>query len=75
MKISPFAAILLVVTINFLFSKEYHVSIKGADDINGTFNKPFRSISHAARIAQTGDVIIVHQGVYREKIVLARGGI
>ena len=37
-------------------------------------SKPFKTISAAARVAQPGDVITVHEGVYRERITPPRGG-
>lgn len=45
---------------------EYHVSIFGNDTKSGTKNEPFRTISKAAEVAQEGDRVIVHEGVYRE---------
>jgi alpha-N-arabinofuranosidase len=53
---------------------EYHVSTGGNDCSNGTTASPFRTISAAAEKAQPGDVIIVHEGVYRERINPPRGG-
>ncbi len=53
---------------------EFHVSVHGDDANEGSVGKPFRTISAAARIAQPGDVITVHQGVYRERINPPRGG-
>ncbi|MCX8107266.1 MAG: DUF1565 domain-containing protein, partial [Verrucomicrobiae bacterium] len=48
---------------------EYHVSAKArADKCDGSRRNPFRTISAAARIAQPGDVITVHEGVYRERV-------
>ena len=35
---------------------------------------PFRTIQHAADLAQPGDVITVHEGVYRERISPPRDG-
>ncbi|MDP4223888.1 MAG: DUF1565 domain-containing protein [Bacteroidota bacterium] len=55
-------------------AKEYHVSVTGNDNNNGTRSDPFRTISHAAMIALPGDEIIVHAGIYREKVIPARGG-
>ena len=40
----------------------------------GTKSAPLRSIQRAADLAQPGDVITVHQGVYRERITPPRGG-
>ena len=55
-------------------AKEFHVSIKGNDANEGSRGKPFRTISAAARVAQPGDVITVHEGTYRERINPPRGG-
>ncbi len=40
----------------------------------GTRERPFRSISEAAARARPGDQVIVHAGVYRERVAPARGG-
>ena len=53
---------------------EYHVSVIGNDQNDGSPSKPFRTITSAAQIAQPGDVITVHEGTYREKIIPPRGG-
>jgi hypothetical protein len=45
---------------------ELHVAPTGADDADGSDQHPFRTISHAARLAQPGDTVVVHGGVYRE---------
>jgi alpha-N-arabinofuranosidase len=46
-----------------------------ADDANaGTESFPFRMIGAAAKAAQPGDRVLVHQGVYREWVRPARGG-
>jgi len=57
------------------FANEYHVSTSGNDDNPGTKSKPFKSISAAAEIAQPGDIITVHEGIYRERVNPSRGGI
>jgi alpha-N-arabinofuranosidase len=60
---------------NGLFqSRELHVSSGGSDQGNGSSEAPFRTISAAASVAQPGDVITVHAGVYRERINPPRGG-
>ncbi len=56
-------------------SKEYHVSVTGIDTNPGTISKPFKTISRAAEVAQSGDTITVHQGIFRERINPPRGGI
>ena len=53
---------------------EFHVAIFGRDQNPGTVKQPFRTIQHAAELAQPGDVITVHAGVYRERISPPRGG-
>jgi hypothetical protein len=53
---------------------EFHVSVTGDDDNDASAAKPFRTISAAARAAQPGDVITVHEGTYRERVTPPRGG-
>ncbi len=47
-------------------NKEFHVAITGSDLAEGTKSHPFRTISKAAKIAETGDKVVVHEGEYRE---------
>jgi alpha-L-arabinofuranosidase len=54
---------------------EYHVSVNGSDTGDGTAKAPFKTISAAAAIAQPGDVITVHAGIYRERVNPPRGGL
>jgi len=54
---------------------EYHVSVTGDDAHAGTAAAPLRTVQHAADLAQPGDVITVHAGVYRERINPPRGGL
>jgi len=53
---------------------DYHVALNGNDANPGASTVPFRTIQHAADVAQPGDVITVHEGVYRERISPPRGG-
>lgn len=54
---------------------EFHVHADSGDDGNpGTLQEPFRSIGAAARVAQPGDSILVHDGIYRETVSPPRGG-
>lgn len=46
--------------------KEFHVAVTGCDFAEGSATHPFRTISQAAKVAETGDKIIVHEGEYRE---------
>ena len=55
-------------------AKEYHVAKTGNDKNSGAEKSPFLTIQAAANVAQAGDVITVHAGVYRERIAPPRGG-
>ena len=59
---------------NILQAREYHVSPKGSDNNAGTVEAPFKTINRAARKALPGDVVTVHEGVYREWIKPMYGG-
>ncbi len=52
---------------------EYHVSKTGSDENSGSENAPFLTINHAAQLAEAGDHVIVHEGVYRETVVPKNG--
>jgi len=67
--------ILVFLSIGLTISaKEYHVSKSGDDKNNGSMESPFLTIQAAANIARPGDIIIVHEGVYREWIIPPLGG-
>ena len=53
---------------------ELHVSPSGKDSNAGTENEPLKTISAAASLAQAGDVITVHGGIYREHVNPLNGG-
>ena len=52
----------------------FYVATIGNDANRGTEAAPFRTIQHAADLAQPGDVITVHEGFYRERVSPPRGG-
>lgn len=54
---------------------EIYVAIDGTDRGTGTVSEPLRTISAAAAIAQPGDVVIVHEGIYREWVKPAHAGL
>ena len=66
--------LLCLLTVRALCAREFQISVTGDDHNHGTAARPFRTISAAARVAQPGDVITVHSGVYRERISPPRGG-
>ena len=57
-----------------LSAEEIHVSKAGHDTNKGSTESPLLTIQAAARMAQPGDTITVHEGVYREQINPIRGG-
>ncbi len=70
---------LLPVALFFLFvfsscRQEYHVAVNGNDQNPGSASRPLKTISAAAMLAQAGDIITVHKGIYRERIDPPRGG-
>ena len=66
--------IFLLFFTNFVLTQSYHVA-KNGDDLNpGTKERPFLTISKAAKIELPGSVITVHEGVYRERVDPSYGG-
>ncbi len=57
-----------------IHAAEFHVAVNGKDSNTGAQAEPLRTIQRAADLAQPGDVITVHEGVYRERINPPRGG-
>ncbi len=68
------AIVLVALLAQPLWAKEYHVAPQGRDTNSGSASQPLKTISAAAKIAQPGDVITVHEGTYRERINPPRGG-
>ncbi len=73
MKRLQFLLIALILTFS-ISAREYHVAKTGKDSNPGTAEKPFLTIQAAADVAQPGDVITVHEGIYREWVKPPRGG-
>jgi hypothetical protein len=48
--------------------------VSGDDRNTGSAQQPLNTISRAAFLAQPGDLITVHTGIYREHVVPPRGG-
>ncbi len=71
---SSLALLLLITPILAVAAAEYHVAVTGADINPGTAAQPFRTIQHGAAVAQPGDTVTVHAGIYRERIDPPRGG-
>jgi len=65
---------LLVLSTREALGRDYHVSVSGDDRNTGSAQQPLNTISRAAFLAQPGDLIIVHAGIYRERVTPPRGG-
>ena len=68
------AIMLFALSVSAALAAEWHVATTGNDDHPGSAAAPFRTIQKAADVAQPGDVITVHEGLYRERINPPRGG-
>jgi alpha-L-arabinofuranosidase len=68
------SALVLCFLVSAAPAREYHVSVKGTGKNDGSSQRPFKTISAAARAAMPGDIVIVHEGVYRERVNPPRGG-
>jgi hypothetical protein len=66
--------VLTFVLAHTVYATELHVAVAGKDTNDGTSQRPFKTISAAAAVARPGDVITVHEGIYRERISPPRGG-
>ncbi len=76
MKTKTLCLLVFLASSSFILSgREYHVSVHGNDSNDGTIVLPFRTITKAAQQAVAGDVITVHEGVYREWVKPPRGGV
>ena len=47
---------------------------QASDDGPGSAETPWRTIARAARTALAGDVVIIHSGMYRERVVVKASG-
>jgi len=60
---------------NVTTAAEFHVATQGSDTNPGTKKGPLRTIQRGADLAQPGDTITVHEGIYRERVNPPRGGV
>lgn len=67
-------AFLLLTQMHQANAAEFHVCINGNNSNPGTLELPLRTIQRAAELARPGDIITVHDGTYRERVIPPRGG-
>jgi Right handed beta helix region/Carbohydrate binding module (family 6)/Secretion system C-terminal sorting domain len=65
-------ALILTFSFNLLQASTLHVAKTGNDA--GTAAAPFLTISKAATVAVAGDIILIHEGTYREYVNPSVGG-
>src|SRR5690606_26573251 len=56
-------------------SMEIHVAKDGDDAAAGSASAPLLTINRAAALALPGDVVVVHEGTYREWVKPPHGGL
>lgn len=69
-----FYILLLTMVCGSLLARDIHVSVAGNDSNQGSISSPYRTINKASHEAMPGDVITVHEGVYRELVRPQRSG-
>lgn len=60
------------------YDREIHVNNNhpnASDGNDGTLDRPFKTINAAAQVAEPGTRVLIHQGVYRETVQPAKGGL
>ena len=67
--------ILLASLAGIIHANKYYISPSGNDLNVGSVKLPFKTISQGALMAQAGDTVYVLEGVYRERVAPARGGV
>ena len=51
-----------------------YVSTTGSDTNSGAFTSPVQSLTKAAQLAQPGDTVMVHGGVYNNLVLIGKSG-
>ena len=57
-----------------LASEIFYVAPSGKDTNPGTFEKPWKTIQHAADTLQAGQTVFIREGIYHEAVVTSNGG-
>jgi hypothetical protein len=67
----------MLLTIDASLAATYEVAQRdpqASDDNPGTAERPWKSLSKAAEQVRAGDVVRIHSGTYRERVVLKESG-
>lgn len=54
--------------------EEIYVAVDGSDGNNGSKTEPFRTLKKASSVAVAGTTVFIHEGVYKEKLVVQHDG-
>ncbi|CAM4451247.1 hypothetical protein FHS16_004099 [Paenibacillus endophyticus] len=77
---------LLSLTLSELFIREnqaplipaeqasYFIAPNGSDSNAGTIDSPWKTVQHAADLAEPGSTVYLRSGVYKQKLVITRSG-
>lgn len=52
----------------------YYVAVDGADSNQGTIDSPWKTLQHAADLAEPGTRVYIRGGVYHQKLQISKGG-
>ncbi|MGO4547404.1 right-handed parallel beta-helix repeat-containing protein [Paenibacillus sp. 2TAB23] len=52
----------------------YYVAPNGSDSNAGTIDSPWKTVQHAADLAEPGNTVYLRSGVYKQKLVISRSG-
>ncbi|MBD3418565.1 MAG: hypothetical protein GF398_00460 [Chitinivibrionales bacterium] len=69
-----FSVIIMLLAMHLTATTRHVSQHAGSLTGDGSSANPFVHISQAAQIAQPGDTVLVHGGIYRERVVPERGG-
>ena len=72
--ITRFLFLILASAAGLSQAETYFVSPDGNDAHSGSRDLPVKTISAAAEKAMAGDIVLVLEGVYRERVAPPRGG-
>ena len=69
-----FWLLLLLMGVETVSARTYHVAPDGSDQGPGTEDRPFATVQHAADLAGSGDQVLIGAGIYYERVVVKTSG-